>query len=74
MAALSAGSVLEIVTQDGCTQFLVKGVVKQKMGWLYNTTDVKVAVKAGATTTCNGEPFSSASASSVSRNGRVAES
>jgi len=66
---LGAGSVLEIVTQDGCTQFLVKGVVQQKMGWLRDTTEVNVAVKEGTTTTCMGEPFGSAFASSVSRNG-----
>ncbi len=60
---------LEIVTQDGCTQFLAKGVVKQQKGWLHNTTEVKVAVREGATTTCLGEPFGSAAASSVSRNG-----
>jgi hypothetical protein len=55
-----------------CTQFLLKGVVQQKEGWLHNTTEVKVSVKEGATTTCNGESFSSASAFSASRNGSVA--
>jgi hypothetical protein len=61
--------VLEIVTEDGCTQFLLKGVVQQKKGWLHGTTEVKVSVKEGATTTCQGEHFSSASATAVSKNG-----
>ncbi len=66
-----AGSILEIVAEDACTDFLLKGTVKQSTGWLTNSTEIKITVKEGATTTCQGQSFPSAGASTTSRNGQA---
>ena len=67
--ALPSGSVLEIVAENGCTQFLLKGAVRHNAGWVDKVTEVTVSAKAGATITCQGKSFPAAKAMATSRNG-----
>ena len=66
-----AGSILEIVAENGCTDFLLKGTVKQNAGWLTDKTIVRISAAAGATSTCHGRSFPSAEGSTTSRNGQA---
>ncbi len=64
-----AGAVLEVVPTNPCTEFLLKGYVRQDMAWRQNSTDVKVTIAAGALQDCQGRDFPGVEASAYTQNG-----
>ena len=63
-----------MVPTNPCTEFLLKGYVRQDIAWLQNFTVVNITIAAGAVQDCSGRDFPGAEVSAYIQNGSALSS